>query len=100
MDKFSIFMLVLTFKAIHGLAPLYISDLINVKPKSSYNLRSNGTLLLVPPEEKMLSTLSAGSFYATAPCLWISFPAELHAIPSLTICKCNLKTYLVGQLFL
>ena len=29
------------FKAIHGPSPPYISDLITVKPKSSYNLRSN-----------------------------------------------------------
>ena len=46
--------LILVFKAIHGLAPPYISDLITVKPKSSYNLRSNSSLLLEPPKEKML----------------------------------------------
>jgi len=31
--------LILVFKAIHRLAPPYISDLITVKPKFSYNLR-------------------------------------------------------------
>ena len=51
--------LILVFKAIHGLAPPYISDLITVKPKSSYNLRSNSSLLLEPPKEKMLPTLGA-----------------------------------------
>ena len=38
--------LILVFKAIHGLAPPYVSDLITVKLKSSYNLRSNSSLLL------------------------------------------------------
>ena len=35
-------MLILVFKAIHGFAPSYLYELIEVKPKSSYNLRSNG----------------------------------------------------------
>ena len=47
--------LLLVFKAIHGLAPPYISDLVTVKPKSSYDLRSNSSLLLEPPKGKMLS---------------------------------------------
>ena len=86
--------------AIHGLAPLYISDLISVRVRFSYNLRSNSTLFLEPPREKMLSKLSGRFFYATAPCLWINSPAKLHAIPSLTIFKCNHRTYLFGQVFL
>lgn len=56
--------LILVFKASHGLAPPYISDLISVRSKSSYNLRSNSSLLLKPPKEKMLSSLGARSFYA------------------------------------
>ena len=32
-------LLVLAFKAIHGLAPAYISNLLVIKRKSSYNLR-------------------------------------------------------------
>ena len=86
--------LILVFKAIHGLAPLYISDLISVRPKSSYNLRSNSSLLLEPPKEKMLSMLGARSFYAAAPCLWNSLPAELRDINSLSNFKHKLKTHL------
>ena len=70
-------------KAIHGLAPPYISDLSTVKIKSSYNLRSNSSLLLEPPKEKMLPTLGARSFYAAAPCVSNSLPAELRDILSL-----------------
>ena len=46
--------LILTFEAIHGLAPKYIIELINIKPRSIYNLRSNQSLLLDPPKGKML----------------------------------------------
>jgi len=48
--------------------------------KSSYDLRSTRSLLLEQPKEKMLSTLGARSFYAAAPCLWNSLPAELRDI--------------------
>ena len=38
--------LLLTFKCIYGLAPTSLSDLINIKSNSLYNLRSTGKLLL------------------------------------------------------
>ena len=91
--------LVLTFKAIHRLAPPYISDLISVRPKSSYNLRSNSSLLLEPPKEKMLATLGARSFYAAAPCLWNSLPPQLRDVKSINIFKRNLRTHLFDQVF-
>ena len=69
------------------------SDLITVKPKSSYNLRSNSSLLL-EPKEKMLSELGARSFYAAAPCLWNSLLAELRDIQSLCSFKQKLNTHL------
>ena len=86
--------LILTFKAIHVLAPKYIIELINIKPRYIYNLRSNRSLLLDPPKGKMLVTLGDRSFSAAAPYLWNSLPAELRDIQSLTIFKCKLKTYL------
>ena len=33
--------LLLTFKVIHGLASSYLSDIVNIRQKSSYHLRSN-----------------------------------------------------------
>ena len=45
--------LLLAFKAIHGLAPAYISNLLVIKRKYSYNLRSNSGILLEPPRGKM-----------------------------------------------
>ena len=42
-------------------------ELINIKPRSIYNLRSNQSLLLDPPKGKMLVTLGDRSFSAAAP---------------------------------
>ena len=86
--------LILTFKAIHRLAPKYIIELIHIKPRSTYHLRSNRSLLLDPPKGKMLVTLGDRSFSAAAPCLWNSLPTELRDIQSLDAFKCKLKTYL------
>jgi hypothetical protein len=66
--------LLLTFKAVHGLSPSYLRDLISVKSDSSYNLRSNVSLFLEPPKGKMLPMLVARSFHAAAPSLWNSLP--------------------------
>ena len=49
--------LVLTFKAIHGLAPEYIANLICLKERSSYSLRSNSGLLLNQPSAKLKKDL-------------------------------------------
>ena len=77
--------LFLTFKPIHGLARKYIIELINIKPRSIYYLRSNQSLMLDPPQGKMLVTLGDRSFSAAAPYLWNSLPAELRDIQSLAI---------------
>ena len=84
--------LILVYKAIHGLEPPSISDSITVKVKCSYNLRSNSSLLLEPPKEKMRYT--PGFFCAAVPCLWNSLPAELRDIQSLCNFKQKLKTHL------
>ena len=49
--------LIPTFKAIHGLAPEYITNLISIKEKSTYSLRSNRGLLLNQPNAKLRKTL-------------------------------------------
>ena len=74
--------LLLTFKAIHGLSPPYVSDLITVKPKSTYVLRSNNSTLLLHPSQKMLSKLCARSFAAATPALWNKLPAYIRNIAS------------------
>ena len=87
--------LILVFKAIHGLAPQYISDFISVRPKSFYNLISNSSLSLKSPKEKMLSMLGARSFYAAAPYLWTSLHTELGDIQSLSTFSGRLDNFFI-----
>ena len=86
--------LLLTFKSIHGLSPPYISELITIKPKTSYSLRSNNSILLQYPQQKLLSTLGARSFASAAPALWNKLPADIRNVTSLNEFKKMIKTFL------
>ena len=91
--------LLLTFKAIYGLSPPYISELITVKPKSTHGLRSNNSTLLLPPTQKMLPTLGARSFAAAAPALWNKLPGYIRNVASLNSFKKSIKTFLFNESF-
>ena len=93
------FLVLITFKAIHEFSPKYISDLISIKSKSNYSLRSNDGLLLSPPVVKTLSTLGDRAFAAAAPKLWNQLPSELRRITFIDHFKQALKTYLFKQAF-
>jgi len=66
--------LLLAFKANHGLAPAYFSNILVIKRKSSYNIRSNSGILLEPPRSKMLATLGERAFQGAASHLWNELP--------------------------
>ena len=70
--------IVITFKAIHGLAPDYISNLIKIKERSHYSLRSNTGLLLQPLNVITKKTLGDRTFSAAAPRLWNILPEDLR----------------------
>ena len=85
--------LLLTFKALHGLAPQYLQSLLSAKT-SRYNLRGSNTLLLTMPSVKSKATLGDRAFAIAAPSLWNSLPRELRSITCLTSFKAHLKTFL------
>ena len=89
--------LLLTFRAIHGLSPPYISELITVKPKSTYSLRLNNSNLLLPPTQKIMPTLDARSFAAAAPALWNKLPADIRNVASVNSFKKSIKTFLFNE---
>ena len=49
--------ILITFEAIHGLVPAYISELISVRDTRRYDFRSNDSLLLAPCKGETLTTL-------------------------------------------
>lgn len=89
--------LTLVYKALHDLAPSYLSEIISPY-KPSRLLRSAGKNLLEVPKS---NTKSYGdrSFAIYGPKLWNSIPTELRTCPSLQTFKTKLKTYLFCKYF-
>ena len=91
--------LLITYKAQHGLAPNYITELITVKPLSCYNLRSDGELFLQRPTIQSSATLGDRSFALAAPTLWNELPTEIRHANSILTFKKLLKTFLFKKAF-
>ena len=92
--------LLLIFKAIHKLAPTYISELVSLKDTGGrYNLRLNNGKLLNILSCKSLSTLGDRSFYMAAPKLWNNLPLFIRNISSVNVFKKVLKTHLFQKAF-
>ena len=87
--------LLLVYKIVNGLAPLYLSEPIELKTPGGYNLRSNlDTLLLKHPAFKRRTTLGDRSLTCAAPKLWNSLPRAIQYADNVTILKRLLKTHL------
>ena len=89
--------ILLTFKALHGTAPLYLTELLhNYQP--SRHLRSSHEHLFVTPRHK-LKQYGYRAFSTCAPSLWNSLPSHLRSIDNLNTFKTSLKTYLFKRAF-
>ena len=91
--------LMITFKAIHGMAPSYLSNLICIRSSSRYSLRNNDTIFLERPKGVMRTTLGARSFHASAPALWNSLPAHIRTIDSLALLRNLLRPIFLSKRF-
>ena len=87
----------LTYKAVHGEAPGYLSDLI-AAARPVRNLRSATHGVLATPRTR-LKTYGDRAFSAAAPAVWNSLPPELRAATSSSIFKTQLKTHLFSLAF-
>ena len=90
--------LLLTFKALNGLAPQYLADLLQPHDPIR-NLRSAELALLDLPWSNRV-TRGDRAFAVRAPTLWNSLPLDLRLASSLTIFKSKLKTHFYRKAFL
>ena len=84
--------LVLTFKALKGYGPSYLSELLQSVRHEHKSLRSNFKHLLALPLNKSV-TYGDRCFSVFAPSLWNSIPQHLCALDSLLTFKKMLKTH-------
>ena len=85
------------YKALNGLAPEYIADLLQSYVPTR-TLRSAGSHLLLEP--KTTTRWGARAFSKAAPVLWNTLLSTIKTAPSLASFKLGLKTYLFKAAFL
>jgi hypothetical protein len=94
--------LVISYKAIHRLAPEYLRDLISLQSVSARNksLRSASADKLLLMEVRSRSvTYGDRAFAVAAPKIWNALPLEIRQAPSLTSFKTKLKTHFYKMAF-
>ena len=83
----------LCYKWVHGTAPLYLQDSINVYiPTRQLRSAIDSTTLVVP--KMRLKTVGERSFGFCAPKIWNALPQKMREADSLGTFKTHLKTYL------
>ena len=90
-------LLIQVYNALNGLAPEYISDLLQ-EYVPTRALRSAGANLLLEP--KTNTRWGARGFSKAAPVVWNPLPSAIRTAPSLAIFKLGLTTYLFKTAFL
>jgi len=93
-----IFILLFVFKALNGLAPPYVTEMLTLR-ESNRTLRSTNQLLLVVPRTRY-SRWGDRAFSVAGPRLWNKLPADLRTITELGPFKAKLKTYLFRLAFI
>ena len=83
--------LLLTFNAWYGLAPLYLNDLLLPYTPSRMLCSQGAGLLVIPRIAK--STIGGRAFSYRAPLLWNKLPAHVRSADTITLFKARLKTY-------
>ena len=91
--------LLITFKALHGMAPAYICELITPRQRSGMKMRSDEAIVLIVPPNPRLPTYGDRAFYIAAPVLWNSLPVTVRQARTLGEFKSRLKTYLFQQAY-
>ena len=88
----------LVYKALNGMAPDYIADLLLEKLDCSYQLRSNDQGLLFIPKTRA-KTLGNRAFAHAGPSTWNKLPYNIRNIKSIEKFKSQLKTFLFKKAY-
>ena len=87
--------LLITFKVIKGLAPKYLSDLVEILQTSRYDLRRNSNgVLLARSTIRTKKTMGDRAFMIAAPMLWNRLPLSVRQAATIDTFKSLVKTYL------
>ena len=90
--------LLLTYKSIHGLAPSYLTELIELNNRSR-SLRPSLHVSLKVPRTR-LKSYGDRSFSYSSSILWNQLPAHIRSAPTIQTFKSKLKTHLFERAYM
>ena len=90
--------LLLVFKALNGIAPRYICDLIREKTSIKSSLRANDLTLLGVPRAKC-KTFGDQAFAFAGPSKWNKLPLAIRTAKNLNTFKKHVKTFLFKKAY-
>ena len=89
--------LLLTYKAINGLAPSYIVNMLEPCVNTKYSLRSSDLLMLNIPKSQYVRC-GDRAFCVAAPKLWNALPLNIKKCKSVEQIKSMLKTHMFSKI--
>ena len=89
--------ILLTWKALNGLAPLYIKNMLQFREENR-SLRTPSNLYLKIPRHNR-TTLGGNAFCVVAPTLWNQLPLDIRLAKSEGIIRSKLKTFLFKKYY-
>ena len=96
-ERLTFKLLIFTYKALNGLAPIYILELLEPYLPPQLLCSAQRNLLKVPYTRTI--TYGNRAFSYAAPTLWNSLPEPVKTAESLCIFKTALKTFLFSKRF-
>ena len=95
--EFKIIIALLVFKAVNGLSPVYLTNLLQIQPTRRYKLRSDDKKLLFIPRSKSKSKSGDRAFAIAGPRIWNYLPLDIRLSANLeTFRKNQTYTFLKG----
>ena len=87
--------LIITYKALHGQAPSYLSTFLRNKMCTSYGLRSDDNVYLLQTQRTHLVCGGDRAFAAAAPKEWNKLPYNIQSSEDLNIFKLNTHLFTI-----
>jgi hypothetical protein len=84
--------LLLVYKALNGMVPSYLADMVRLRQGNRYSLRADTELLLQGPTTRR--SFGDRAFFTAGPTLWNRLPQSIRAADNLPSFKSLLKTHL------
>ena len=92
-ERINFKILLMVYKALNNRAPIYIRDMLSLRPMYTIHVRSNDQNYLIVPKSKSV-TYGDRNFRHVGPRMWNTLPLEVREADSVDIFKSKLKCIL------